>query len=115
MCVPSAMAEQEVAIAVHDAARYARARQGAQRVDDHALRRVGIVVADPGLEQVAEDVERGRAPRSGCEKAQELLGRLRPRRIEVQVGDEERSHAAELCYEDSRCAPTAGGPDRLIR
>ena len=59
------LAQQEVAIAVHECA---RARPSAvsvcERGDDRRDARVVVVVADPGLEQIAEDVQlaRRRAP-----------------------------------------------------
>jgi hypothetical protein len=49
------------------------------------------VVADPGLEEVAEDVERVGAGDGPGEEALEARGDFRPRRLEVQVGDEERA------------------------
>ena len=49
------------------------------------------VVADPGLEEVAQDVERVGRRRLLGEEALEERGDFRPRLLEVQIGDEERA------------------------
>src|SRR5215468_3002141 len=86
-------AEQEVAIAVEGEARDAAASELAQRAAHTLIARLLIVVADPRLEQVTEDVERlGR----GCLSAQEvqkLLGGFRGGGIQMHVRDEEQRHA----------------------
>jgi hypothetical protein len=56
-----AAADQEVAIAVHQRAGGAAVGQGAQGVDDGAVGWGVVVVADPGVEQVAEDEQRAAA------------------------------------------------------
>ena len=53
--------------------------------------RVEAVVADPELEQVAEDVERVGARRHVGEEALELRDDRRPGRVEMEVRDEERA------------------------
>ena len=58
-----AVAQHEVAVAVHHEARHTGGGEVAQCRDDLALRRVGVVVADPDFEQVAQDVERARDAR----------------------------------------------------
>ena len=52
-----ALAEQEVAVAVHDEAGHTSRGEIAQRSHDFALCRVRVIVTDPGFEQVAQDVE----------------------------------------------------------
>jgi len=56
------LANQEITVAVHDETGDPGVRQGAQRLHDRVARGCRIVVAEPDLEQVAQDVERaGRA------------------------------------------------------
>ena len=66
-----------------------RVGQAAQCRDDLSHGRVRIVIAEPGFEQVTEDVERARVAclrRAGIRaNCRAIAGR---RRIEVQVGDE---------------------------
>ena len=69
-----------------------------ERVRDFAGEGVGqVVVADPVLEQVAEDVERARAPRLLVQEAEELLVGLGALGGEVQVRDEERPAHLTSC------------------
>ena len=51
------------------------------------------VVADPGLEQVAEDVQGIGATGFALEEIPEQTGDVRAVRIQVQIGDEEGGHA----------------------
>ena len=51
---------------------------------------VGVVVADPVIEKIPEDVKRGAGARLLGEEAQEPGGHVRPPGREVQIGDEER-------------------------
>ncbi len=48
-----------------------------------------IVVADPGLEQVAEDVEAGGFERFAAQEVRELRDRFRCFRRQMQVGDKQ--------------------------
>ena len=91
-------AQQEVAVAVDEVHRRAGRIQRRQRLRHHAPALRGIVVADPGLEQVAEDVERLRARGDAAKEAEECLGRVGARIVQMQVGDEERrGHAWIVC------------------
>ena len=83
---------EEVAVAVHEEDRDAReaAVQVARRCA--AGKAQGeAVVADPVLEEVAEDVERVGAGRDLAEEPLETRRRFGPRRVQVQVRDEERA------------------------
>ena len=53
-----ALAEQKIAVAVDEVAGHAGLLQRFQRRGDLRVQRLGIVVADPGFKQVAEDVQR---------------------------------------------------------
>ena len=89
-------ADEEVAVAVQEGHGHPRLHQVAQR-RLHALRDLAVVVvADPALEQVAEDVQRLRRARLAAQEGLEQRGDVRPRRVEVQVGDEERGHRASV-------------------
>ncbi len=84
-----ALADQEVAVAALKSDGHAAARQLPQGVPYRRRRGVVVVVADPGVEQVAEDVYDLGLPRPHPGEADEQLHRLRALRREVQVGDEE--------------------------
>ena len=88
-----ARAVEEIAVAVHHEHRHAGRRQRLDGPADAVARGVGIVVAHPGLEQVAEDVERRRLARLAAEQTDEGVDRLRCGRFEVQVRDEQVLHA----------------------
>ena len=89
------LAEQEIAVAADEEHRHAgiwtrRAacrRRRRRRWTDRRRR--------PGLEQVAEDVERVRAARLAVEEAAEQFRRRRARGVEVQVGNEQRGHGRD--------------------
>lgn len=49
---------QKVSITAHEVDGHAARGKRAQRIADLAAHRVRVVIADPGLEQIAEDVER---------------------------------------------------------
>jgi len=94
-------AEQEVTVAVQREAGNAARGERAQRAAHALVAGILIIVPDPRLEQVAEDVERFDTRGFGAEKPQELLGRLRRGAIQVHVRDEQSRHrltlATELC------------------
>jgi hypothetical protein len=93
------LADEEVAIAVHEGHRHAGIAHRAQALCDGRergaeARIVEHVVADPVLEQVAEDVERLRLRRLLGQESQEEGDDLRTAGVQVQIGDEERlAHA----------------------
>ena len=84
------VAKQEVAVTVHDGDLQPGVGGRAQRGDDlRVVRVIAVVVADPGLEEVAEDVEGLGFARAAREEAEEQRSRPgRPGR-QVEVGDEE--------------------------
>ena len=90
------VADQEIAIAVLEEHRHARVGQAAQLAGDEGTDLGRVVVADPGLEQVAEDVQGIGAARLAVDEVAEQAGDLRTLGIEVEVGDEEGGHGAEL-------------------
>ena len=79
------LAVQKVSITAHEVDRYATGGKRPQRIADLAAHRVRVVIADPGLEQIAEDVERIRCSSLAREKPEEALHRRRRARIEMQV------------------------------
>ena len=86
------VAEQEVAVAVHDKDGGSGGRQAGQRIDDFPVERfvrvVDAIVAGPGFEQVAENIDRlGVACRAG-EVIQKAPGCARRLRRQMQVGEE---------------------------
>ncbi len=84
------VAEQEIAVAVHDGARHAGRSQARERVEDRSQIGVVVVVADPCLEQIAEDVYAVGRHGLGSDEVDELARRRGPAGIEMQVGDEQR-------------------------
>lgn len=87
-----ALADQEVTVAMDQVARHSTLSERAQRADDPALVRIGVVVADPGLEQVAEDVKRLRAAGFMRQEIEKLRGDVGPLPVEMQIGNEQRGH-----------------------
>lgn len=85
-------AVQEIPIAVQDECDEPRVSRGPQRSAHPIAGRLRVVVADPGLKQIAEDVERFRAAGLMREESLELRNRLRGRGVEMQVRDEEVRH-----------------------
>ena len=82
------VAEQEIAIAADEIDRHAAIAQPAQLFGDVSADVGRIVVADPGFEQVAEDVERACAARFLVDELAEQLRDVRTRGVEMQVGNE---------------------------
>ncbi len=82
------LAQEEVTIPAHHPHWHAVFHQGAHRRDD---RLVGAdrVIPDPGLEQVAKDVEGPGVARLPREEVQEQAHDCRPCGIQVQIGDEQ--------------------------
>ncbi len=85
-------ADQEVPVAVHDEAGNSAAGQCAQARTHLLLARIRIVIADPGFEQVAEDIERLRPGRLRAQESQELIDRGGRAGVEVHVGDKQPCH-----------------------
>ena len=75
----------------------ARGEAGEGRLDRREPQ-VVLVVADPGLEEVAEDVERACGARFRLDEGCEAPNRLRLARIEMQVRDEQRGHGGSRDY-----------------
>ena len=77
-----ALADQKIPVAVHEIAGNAAVGESTQGRHDFAHGRVRIVVAEPGLEQVAEDVEGSGMARFCLEKLEQLPrdNRARPDR-----------------------------------
>jgi glutamyl-tRNA synthetase len=84
--------EQEVAVAVHDEDRHALRSELADGVENQFAVRVQVIVADPRLEQIAQDVERISPAGSVAQKLRKLQSGCRPGRIEVQVRYKQGRH-----------------------
>src|SRR5690606_30716320 len=101
------LAEQEGAVAVHEVDRHTGGRQRSQPFAHEAPGVGRIVVAHPGLEQVAEDVQRVRAARLPVEERAEQPGDAGPLRVEVQVGNEQGRHRGIVRPRRRRAGGTA--------
>jgi hypothetical protein len=88
--------EQEVAVAAHQEQRHAAGAQPRQRLAHRSRQRIVGVVAQPGLEQVAEHVQRVGVRGLVAQEVQEQRGDGRARGMQVQVGNEQRGHRG-LC------------------
>ena len=64
-------------------------RQVGKRIDDRLVLLGVIVVTEPGLEQVAEDVQRARISGAFTQKIGERLGYFRSCRIEMSIGNKQ--------------------------
>jgi len=82
-------ADEKVAVAVHEVARYAGGGKPAQGGLYRGIGRFRIIVSEPDLEQVAEDVQRLGPAGLTLQEIDELRGDLRRVGVKVQVGDEE--------------------------
>ena len=100
--------QQEVAVATDEVGRHTRGSEFAQLVGNEDAGLGRIVVAHPGFEQVAEDVERVGPARFTVEEATEQRGDVRAFRVEVQIGDEERCHAGIVGWRGHRAGRSAG-------
>ncbi len=87
-----AVRQQKIAVAVHHEAGHAARGEFAQPGDGRRLRRVRRIIADPGFEQVTQNVQGGGVPGLGSQERQELLDDRRLRRVDMQIRDEERGH-----------------------
>ena len=86
------VAEQEVAVAVHQADPCAAGGQAPQKAGDHGIeRRLEVLVADPVLEEIAEDEKRVRARGVVLDEIEEALVCFGPILAQVKIGDEERA------------------------
>ena len=81
------LAEQEVPIAMNKEDLHAMVGQLAQCIGHALSQGIGRVVADPGLEQIAEDVEGTGAAGRAAQKVDQESSCLRPTCLEVQVGN----------------------------
>src|SRR5437870_178011 len=91
-----ALSQQEITVAVQREAGDAALGKRAQAQAHPLLVGILIVIAHPGLEQVAEDVERLGLPGLAGEKVEELLRGLRRGGIEMHVRHEETRHGGYL-------------------
>src|SRR5690606_16853861 len=80
-------------VTLHEVNRYALLHELAQQPRDYGVeRRVEVVVADPVLEEVAENVERLGTSRLALEEIDEALVGRRAIVGEMQIRDEQRRH-----------------------
>jgi len=79
------MAEQEIPIAVHEEYWNAALLQRVQRLCNLQREWAVVVVADPALEQVAENIERFGPARVCGDEPGKQFHNVRPRRVQVQV------------------------------
>src|SRR3990167_343744 len=91
-CRSKRRAQQEIAIAAHHVDGNAGVGEFAQACP-HGLGQFAVlIVANPGLEQVAQDVQRFGPAGLRAQEMQELHRDRGARRIQMQVGDEEDRH-----------------------
>ena len=77
------------------------------------MRLAVVVVSEPEIEEIPENVERARRMRLVVEKSDEALDDVRTLPAQVDVGDEERGHclartSGRLGARSSRAGPRSG-------
>ena len=82
----------EVPVAVHEKSRHAGVGQVTHRGLHLSVVGVGVVVAQPRIEQVAEDVKGFCLPAIVGEKTDKLLADSRLSSLQMKIGNKERSH-----------------------
>src|SRR6202047_2857538 len=103
------LTEQEVAIAVQREAGDTARAECAQSPAHPLLGGIAVVISHPGLEQVAEDVERLGGRGLGGEKPEELLRGLGRAGIQMHVRDEQARHAVTSARGSCPAAAAAPG------
>ena len=96
----SIRADQEIAVTDHEEDGNAHRMEIHQAVEDRVESRITVIIPNPGLEQVAEDIKGGRIGPDGSQPAVGSGQCPGPSRIQVEVGDEIEGHPGE---HDSRC------------
>lgn len=81
------LAQQKVAIAMHDKTGHTSTGQGTQLGLYLRIGRVGIIVADPEFKQVSQDVQLPCLTRFTAQEAYKLRRNLRLQAIQMDVGD----------------------------
>lgn len=88
-------ADEEVAVAVQQINADAVPGEPRQRLRNFVMQRLfQVVVADPGIKQVAEDVQRFRLGCGIAQKTQKYCRDVRATRTKVQVGKEQDQSAS---------------------
>ncbi len=88
-----ALADQEITVAVNEVAGDAAFHQRFDGAGDFPVQRVGIVVANPGFKQIAQDVQRIGAFRFTALKTQKTGGDRRFFCLQMQIRNKECRHA----------------------
>jgi hypothetical protein len=114
-------ADQEVAVAGDPVDRHAGIADGAQRRHDLGMIRIGdVVITGPVLEQVAEQIQLLRVPRMLLQEVEERLAGGRMRRLQMQIGDEQRADSiyqaasSMLSMTTSSTGTSANMPARVV-
>jgi hypothetical protein len=81
---------------VHHVAGDAERTEASERQADAVAVGLVVVIADPGLEQVAQDVERRGVGGTSGQELDELLPGRRLAGIQMQIGDEQRVQGGSL-------------------
>jgi hypothetical protein len=98
--------EQKISIAVHDETRHPAGCQRADGIEGLRLAGIRRVIAHPGLEQIAEDVQRVGNARLGPQEFDELAGDVRAGGIDVQIRNEENRHPGIKTPASRRARPS---------
>jgi len=105
--------QQEVAVAADDVAGNFAGRVFAQCLAHRVAHGLVVVIADPGLEQVAEYVQRIGLVRLATQKLQELRYRFRRTGIQMQIRDEQVAgwaHASNIVQACPKVLPAPPWP-----
>ena len=86
------LANHEIPVAVHEKHRRTGLDDRSQRRLYGRVVRIGIIVANPGFEQVTEDKQRIGAQGFLFEEFDQLFTDLRPRGLQVQIRNKQGCH-----------------------
>ncbi len=108
------LAEQKVAVAVHQVDARTAVGQAPQGLGNAALEGRHGIVADPHFEKITEDVQRLGLARPGVEKMQERPGDVRALLFKMQVGDQQDHSTISAFSMITSSAGTSWWPDFMV-
>jgi hypothetical protein len=88
--IEKALSDQKIPVALLEIDHSTRVGKLPQRRFDLFSRRRGVIVPDPGIEEISEDIQGRGTFRAVLQKIEELPGDRRSGRSEMKIGDKER-------------------------
>src|SRR5690606_118284 len=109
-----APADEEVAVAVHEVDAGAGLAQLAQGARDSVLERAHAVIADPDLEEVAQDIQRFGLHRAFAQETQKRPGDVRAFLFKMQIGDQQYHSMTSARSMITSSTGTSWWPPRMV-